>query len=51
MKGVNILATKTAATPAEIRAWAQKRPSLAVGERGRISAGVRDAYEKAHKSK
>lgn len=42
------MATKTKTTPAEIRAWASKRKTLNVGERGRISASVREAYNKAH---
>lgn len=39
---------KAKATPAQVRAWAKKRKSLSVGDRGRISSGVREAYDKAH---
>lgn len=39
--------TATEATPAQIREWA-KAQNISVGDRGRISADLREKYKAAH---
>lgn len=40
--------SKFQATNSEVREWAKAQPDLTVGERGRFSQAVRDAYGQAH---